>query len=226
MLLLARTTPLDEVKKRTRRALDLPRRHAAGASGTALTIRPIRTMMNHATKELFFDDLEVPAGQPRRRGGQGLPLHPRRHERRAHPDRRGVHRRRPLVRRARRGATRSERVVFGRPIGAEPGRAVPDRPGARRRRGGRPDALQGGRAVRARRSRAAPRRTWRSCSPPRRPGRRPTRASTRTAASASPRSTTSSASSARRGCTRSRPISTNLILAYVGQHVLGMPRSY
>src|SRR5216684_7678536 len=31
------------------------------AIGNGLTIRPIRTMMNHATTELFFDDLEVPA---------------------------------------------------------------------------------------------------------------------------------------------------------------------
>ena len=31
------------------------------AVGHGLTIRPIRTMMNHATTELFFDDLEVPA---------------------------------------------------------------------------------------------------------------------------------------------------------------------
>ena len=31
------------------------------AKGNGLTIRPIRTMMNHATTELFFDDLHVPA---------------------------------------------------------------------------------------------------------------------------------------------------------------------
>src|SRR4051812_44642800 len=53
-------------------------------------------------------------------------------------------------------------------------------------------------------SRAAPRPTWPSTSPPRPPGRPRTSASTPTAASASPRSTTSSASSARRACTRSR----------------------
>ena len=61
---------------------------------------------------------------------------------------------------------------------------------------------------------------------PRRPGRRRTPASTRTAASASPRSTTSSASSARTGSTSIAPVRNNLVLAYVGQHVLGMPRSY
>ena len=54
------------------------------------------------------------------------------------------------------------------------------------------------------RSPAAPRRTWRSTSPPTPRGRRPTPASSSTAASASPASTTSSASSARPGSTRSR----------------------
>jgi alkylation response protein AidB-like acyl-CoA dehydrogenase len=60
MLLLARTTPKDQVAKRTdglsvfivdmREALD-----------NGLTIRPIRTMMNHSTTEVFFDNLRVPA---------------------------------------------------------------------------------------------------------------------------------------------------------------------
>ena len=40
------------------------------AIGHGLTIRPIRTMMNHATTELFFDDLEVPASSAGRRRGQ------------------------------------------------------------------------------------------------------------------------------------------------------------
>ncbi|MFL5219808.1 MAG: acyl-CoA dehydrogenase family protein, partial [Microvirga sp.] len=60
MLLLARTTPLDEVKKRTEGlSVFLVDMRAALQSG--LTIRPIRTMMNHATTEVFFDDLRVPA---------------------------------------------------------------------------------------------------------------------------------------------------------------------
>jgi acyl-CoA dehydrogenase len=60
MLLVARTTPLDQVKKRTEGLsvllVDLRR-----AAGRGLTIRPIRTMMNHATTEVFFDDVEVPS---------------------------------------------------------------------------------------------------------------------------------------------------------------------
>ena len=42
------------------------------AVGHGLTVRPIRTMMNHATTELFFDDLDVPAENLDRRGRQGF----------------------------------------------------------------------------------------------------------------------------------------------------------
>src|SRR3954467_15140286 len=59
MLLLARTTPREQVKKRTEGlSVFLVDMHAAG---TSLKINPIRTMMNHATTEVFFDDLRVPA---------------------------------------------------------------------------------------------------------------------------------------------------------------------
>jgi acyl-CoA dehydrogenase len=60
MLLLARTTPRAEATKRTEGLsvflVDLRR-----ARGQGVTIRPIRTMMNHATTEVFFDNLKVPA---------------------------------------------------------------------------------------------------------------------------------------------------------------------
>jgi len=59
MLLVARTTPADEVKKRTD-GLSVLLVDLKGAAGHGLTIRPIRTMMNHATTEVFFDDVEVP----------------------------------------------------------------------------------------------------------------------------------------------------------------------
>jgi len=59
MVLLARTTPADEVEKRTDGLsvflVDLR------AAGDRLEIRPIRTMMNHATTEVFLDGVEVPA---------------------------------------------------------------------------------------------------------------------------------------------------------------------
>jgi len=59
MLLLARTTPLSEGMKRTD-GLSVLIVDMREALGKGLTIRPIRTMMNHAATEVFFDDLEVP----------------------------------------------------------------------------------------------------------------------------------------------------------------------
>ena len=60
MLLLARTTPLREGMKRTD-GLSVLLIDMAAARDNGLTIRPIRTMMNHATTEVFFDNLRVPA---------------------------------------------------------------------------------------------------------------------------------------------------------------------
>lgn len=59
LLLIVRTTSTVEVKKRTD-GLSVLLVDMRDAVGHGLTIRPIRTMMNHATTELFFDDLEVP----------------------------------------------------------------------------------------------------------------------------------------------------------------------
>jgi acyl-CoA dehydrogenase len=59
LLLIVRTTPIADVKKRTD-GLSVLLVDMREAIGKGLTIRPIRTMMNHATTELFFDDLEVP----------------------------------------------------------------------------------------------------------------------------------------------------------------------
>lgn len=60
MLLLARTTPKEEVKKRAD-GLSVFLVDMKLARGASITIKPIRTMMNHATTEVFFDDLRVPA---------------------------------------------------------------------------------------------------------------------------------------------------------------------
>ena len=59
MLLLARTTLRDKVEKRTD-GLSVFIVDIRNANGNGLTIRPIRTMINHATTEVFFDDLRVP----------------------------------------------------------------------------------------------------------------------------------------------------------------------
>jgi len=60
MLLLARTTPLEEGMKKTQ-GLSVLLVDMREALGNGLTLQPIRTMMNHATTEVFFDNLRVPA---------------------------------------------------------------------------------------------------------------------------------------------------------------------
>jgi alkylation response protein AidB-like acyl-CoA dehydrogenase len=60
MLLLARTTPKEQAAKRTD-GLSVFLVDMRLAQGAGITINPIRTMMNHATTEVFFDDLRVPA---------------------------------------------------------------------------------------------------------------------------------------------------------------------
>ncbi|MEH6402600.1 MAG: acyl-CoA dehydrogenase family protein [Sneathiella sp.] len=60
MILLARTTPKDKVKKRTD-GLSVFLVDMRKAVGNGMTIRPIRTMINHATTEVFFDNLRIPA---------------------------------------------------------------------------------------------------------------------------------------------------------------------
>jgi len=60
MLLLARTTPKDEAKKRTD-GLSVFLVDMRKAKGHGLEIRPIRTMMNHSTTEVFFTDMKVAA---------------------------------------------------------------------------------------------------------------------------------------------------------------------
>ena len=71
MLLLARTTPKEQTKKRTDGlSVFLVDMHLA--QGTSLTISPIRTMMNHATTQVFFDDLRVPAENLIGEEGQGF----------------------------------------------------------------------------------------------------------------------------------------------------------
>jgi acyl-CoA dehydrogenase len=71
MLLLARTTPRDQIAKRTDGLsvflLDL--RHLVG---NGVTIRPIRTMINHSTTEVFFDNVRIPASSLVGEEGKGF----------------------------------------------------------------------------------------------------------------------------------------------------------
>jgi alkylation response protein AidB-like acyl-CoA dehydrogenase len=71
MLLLARTTAKEQVKKRGT-GLSVFVVDMRAANGAGLTIRPIRTMMNHATTEVFFDGMKVPAENLIGEEGQGF----------------------------------------------------------------------------------------------------------------------------------------------------------
>lgn len=72
MLLLARTTPREDVARGIDGLsifiLDMNAARAAGG----LTIRPIRTMMNHSTTEVFFDNVEIPAANLIGEAGKGF----------------------------------------------------------------------------------------------------------------------------------------------------------
>ena len=60
MILLARTTPIDEVKKKTQ-GLSVFLIDLKSAIGNGITIKPIETMINHQTTEIFIDNLRIPA---------------------------------------------------------------------------------------------------------------------------------------------------------------------
>jgi acyl-CoA dehydrogenase len=122
MLLLARTTPFEEVERKSDGLsvflIDME------AAGERLTIRPVATMMNHATTEVFLDDVEVPVDALIGEEGRGF---------RYILD--GMNAERILLAAECIGDGRwfidkavryaSERVVFGRPIGANQGVQFP-----------------------------------------------------------------------------------------------------
>src|SRR5205814_220830 len=124
MLLLARTTPLDQVAKKTEGLstfiVDMKQALTAGT----MTIRPIKTLMNHATTEIFLDGVEVPVDALVGEEGKGF---------RYILD--GMNAERILIAAEcigdgrwftdRAAAYASERVVFGRPIGANQGVQFP-----------------------------------------------------------------------------------------------------
>jgi acyl-CoA dehydrogenase len=223
MLLLARTTPADQVAKRTDGLsvflVDL-REHR----GQGLDIRPIKAMINHNTTEVFFDNLRVPAENLIGEEGKGF---------RYILD--GLNAERILVATEALGDGRwfirkatgyaKERVVFGRPIGANQGvqfpiaRAWAELEAADmvcRRAAALFDAGKECGADANIAKLLASEAAWH--------------------AGEAAMQTFGGFSYAKeyeieRKWRETRlyqiaPISTNLVLAYVGQHVLGMPRSY
>jgi acyl-CoA dehydrogenase len=123
MILLARTTPLAEVKRKTE-GMSVFLVDVHQAVGRGLTVRPIRNMVNHETSEAFFEELEIPAENLIGEEGKGF---------RYILD--GLNAERTLiaaecigdgrwfVEKARRYA--NERIVFDRPIGQNQGVQFP-----------------------------------------------------------------------------------------------------
>jgi alkylation response protein AidB-like acyl-CoA dehydrogenase len=72
MLLLARTTPRDQVAKKTEGLSTFIVDMKAALADGSLTIRPIDTMMNHATTEIFFDNMRIPAANLIGEEGKGF----------------------------------------------------------------------------------------------------------------------------------------------------------
>ncbi len=202
MILLARTTPVDQVKKKSD-GLSVFLVDVKDALAGGMTVKPIRNMVNHETNEVFFDDLEIPAENLIGEEGKGFRYILE-----------GLNAERTLIAAECIGdgywftdkavAYGKERVVFGRPIGQNQGDPVSDRAGLHEYRGGEPDALQGGLVARSRQALRYRSRTWQSCLPPMPHGRRRMPACRRMAASALPPNTMSSANSGKRDCIRSR----------------------
>ena len=71
MILLARTTPLDQVKKKSE-GMSIFLVEIKEALKTGMELRPIENMVNHETNELFFDNLEIPAENLIGEEGQGF----------------------------------------------------------------------------------------------------------------------------------------------------------
>ena len=123
MLLLARTTPRDQVQKRTD-GLSVFLVDMRAVKDKGLTIRPIRTMMNHATTEVFFDNMRIPVSALVGEEGKGFRYILS-----------GMNAERILIAAecigdakwfiARASAYAKERAVFGRPIGQNQGVQFP-----------------------------------------------------------------------------------------------------
>jgi acyl-CoA dehydrogenase len=123
MILLARTTPLAEVKKKSE-GMSIFIVDLREAIGRGLTVRPIANMVNHETNELFFESLEIPAENLIGQEGQGFKYILD-----------GLNAERTLIAAEcigdgrwfieRVSAYAKERVVFGRPIGQNQGVQFP-----------------------------------------------------------------------------------------------------
>ena len=223
MLLLARTTPKDKVQRKTE-GLSVFLIDMREAVGNGLTIKPIRTMFNHATTELFFDNLEIPVSCLIGEEGKGF---------RYILD--GMNAERILIASECVGDARyfteksanyaKERVVFGRPIGQNQGVSFPIARAYAHARAAKLMTYEAARLYEA---------------------HQPCGEEANTAKMLASEASWEAADTCiqthggfgfaeeydiERKFRETRlyqvaPISTNLILAYLSEHVLGMPRSY
>ncbi len=223
LLLLARTTPQDGIAKKSD-GLSVFLIDIRKAVGNGLTIRPIKAMINHNTTELFFDNLRIPADSLIGTEGRGF---------RYILD--GMNAERILVASECIGdgkwfikksvAYANQREVFGRPIGQNQGVQFPI---------ARAWAELEAADMICRRA-AALFQAGRDCGADANIAKMLASEATWKAAEAAMQ-THGGFSYAREydierkwretRLFRTAPISTNMVLAFIGQHVLGMPRSY
>src|SRR5712692_11561418 len=121
MLLLARTTPLPEVRRRTE-GLSVFLIDIRALQG--FTVRPLRTMLNHSTNVLFFDNVEIPADSLIGEEGKGFTyILDGMNAERILVGSESIGDGRWFVEKA--VAYSSQRVIFGKPIGANQGVQLP-----------------------------------------------------------------------------------------------------
>jgi acyl-CoA dehydrogenase len=223
MTLLVRTTPVEQLKKRTE-GLSVLLVDMREAIGNGLTIRPIDTMVNHQSNEVFFQDLRVPVENLVGEEGKGFKYILD-----------GMNAERILVASESIGDARyfidkavaysKERVVFGRPIGQNQGIQFPIARSYAEYRGA--DLMV--------RTAAALFQAGKRCGEEANLARMMSSEAAWNAGEACMQ-THGGFSVAREydierkwrsaRIQRIAPVSTNLILAYVGHNVLGMPKSY
>ena len=221
MLLLARTTPVEQVKRRTE-GLSVFLIDIRGLKG--FEVRPLRMMMNHNTNALFFDDVEIPADSLIGEEGRGFSYILD-----------GMNAERILVGSESIGdgawfveravAYSSQRVIFGKPIGANQGVQLPVAKAH--------TAVEAARLMRDKA--AALFDAGEPCGPEANMAKYLAAEAAWEAANACidchggyGYAEEYDVERKFRECRlyKTAPINQNLVLAYVGEHVLGMPRSY
>ena len=223
MLLLARTTPADQVKRRTD-GISVFLIDLRAARGHGVEIRPIKAMINHNTTEVFFDNLRIPADSLVGEEGRGFRyILDGMNAERILVASEGIGDGRFFVRRATEYA--NSRVVFGRPIGQNQAVQFPI---------ARAWAELEAADMVCRRA-AALFDDGRECGADANIAKLLASEAAWKAAEAAMQTHGGFAYAREYDIERKwrevrllqiAPISTNLVLAYVGQHVLGMPRSY